>query len=69
MTKRKYDDTYIVDCILEQCQEVIEDFNYKDDFDESSPHFGLAHLDVTQAYFVALDLMKFIDETRKENHE
>ena len=68
MTKRKYDDTYIVDCILEQCEEIIEDFTYRDEDDESSGRFGLAHLDVTQAYFVAKDTMEWIHKMRSKDH-
>tara|TARA_Y100000052_G_C2897853_1_gene54895 strand:- start:181 stop:393 length:213 start_codon:yes stop_codon:yes gene_type:complete len=70
MTKRKYDDTYIVDCILEQCEEIIEDFTYRDDDDESSGRFGtLAHLDVTEAYFVAKYTMEWIHKMRSKDHE
>ena len=31
-----YDDTHIVDCILDECKEIIEDFTYRDDNDERS---------------------------------
>ena len=69
MDKPKYDDTYIVDRILEQCEEIIEDFTYRDDDDETSGRFGLAHLDVTQAYFVAKNTMEWIHKMRGKDKE
>lgn len=70
MDKPKYDDTYIVDCILEQCREIIEDFTYRDEDEEHSGRFGtLAHLDVTEAYFVAKYTREWIEKMRGKDKE
>ena len=63
----EYDDTHIVDCILEECKEIIEDFTYRDDNDERSMRFALAHLNVEQAYFVAKELHEWITEMKKKS--
>jgi len=63
----KYDDTYIVNRILQRCEEVMTEHAYRDDDNED---FGWSSgLDIQQAYWVARKLHDWIHELRDKRKE